>query len=75
MLTGAVSLVVGIVIFWVAEPLSRVYLTRDGNGSSSMIDEDRMERIQFIGDRLSWLGLGLIVVGSAAWVSRRENTA
>jgi hypothetical protein len=32
-----------------------------------------MDRIQNVGDKMSWLGLGLILVGAVAWVNRRQD--
>ena len=71
--TGAALLVAGILLSWAAEPLSRVYLSRDAHGSFSTVDENRRDGIQNIADKLSWLGVGLLVVSAIGWVNRPED--
>ena len=71
--SGIALLVAGFVLYWVAKPMAKVYLNPDASGSVSTIDGDRRGRIQFVADKLSWLGLGLVVVGAMAWANRSEN--
>ena len=71
--TGVVLLLGGIALYWAATPMSRVYLTRDMHGSFSQIDGDRQDLIKFLGDRLLWVGLGLILTSSIAWVNNSND--
>jgi len=71
--TGVALLLGGIALYWAATPMSRVYLSRDMHGSYSQIDGDRQDLIKFLGDRLSWVGLGLILTSSIAWVNNSKD--
>ena len=73
MRTGIGLLVAGILLYCVAKPMARVYISRDATGSVSTIDEGRMGTIQFVGDKLAWLGSGLVVVGAAVWIRRFKD--
>jgi hypothetical protein len=67
---GAAILLAGIALHWAAEPLGKEVISRSEHGVVSMIDENRVNSIQFVGDKISWLGLGLIVTGALGWVNR-----
>ena len=70
---GVTFLVISIVLHFVAEPLATEITNRSEHGYVSMLDEERMSSLQFASDKLSWLGLGLILVGSAGWMNRPED--
>lgn len=69
---GFALLIAGIVLHGAAEPFSRKLISRSANGSSWTVDEDRMRIFIHAGDTLSWLGVGLILVGANAWVKRND---
>jgi hypothetical protein len=71
--TGGALLLAGFVLHWAAKPLAREYISRNEHGSVSTINESRKDSIQHVGDRISWLGLALIVVGSFGWVNQPED--
>lgn len=50
----------GILLYLVAEPLSWKSM---GEGMSRQVPE-RMEKIEHVGDKLAWLGIGLVLVGA-----------
>lgn len=70
---GAGLLIAGTALVWSAEPLSGKKFNVSENGYLSKVDEDWKQRIDFVGDKVSLLGIALLVVGSAGWMIQREG--
>ncbi len=71
--TGVLLLLVGIALNLFSEGLSEEVVSRNADGYTATLDENKMRRIEFVGDRLSWLGLTLTTVGAAGWMFRCED--
>jgi hypothetical protein len=68
---GIVCLAVGFVLFGAAESLSWSPLS----GTFRVLDEDRMEVFRFMAEKLSLLGVGLVVASVFAPGARRVELA
>jgi len=66
-----VTLCAGIVVFWAAESLSWHPL----GGSVRTLDESQLRKIEFVGERLSWLGVGLLLVNAFGQVTHPDDTS
>ena len=69
LIVGVLFAVLGIALFCGSESLAWERVA----SNVSEFDTRKMERIQFVGDRLSWLGIGLIVVGAFGAVSQSQR--
>lgn len=71
-ISGIALLLVGISLAWAAEPLSTEIFNRSESGYLTRVDEGRMRRIEFVGDKVSLLGIAVFVVGAAGWMTRKD---
>ena len=68
LLLGILALLGGIALFMASEPLSASSSRFNGQ---RVVDQDRRELLRFTADKISILGVGLIVVSVLAPASRR----
>lgn len=72
-LAGLGLLVLGTVLYWNADRFARNYIQRDAHSAAWTTDTPKKDRISFIGERTSLLGVGLLVVSAFAWQSARNE--
>ena len=71
---GLGLLLVGSTLHWTADNFARNYIQRDAHTSAWTTDTNKKEKIAFIGDRLSLLGVGLLVVSAFGWMHSRKES-
>ncbi len=73
LVSGLALLLVGVILQWNAEVFSRHYIPVNGGGKAWTIDKNRKEGIGFVGDRLSLLGVGFLLIGTFGWMNTQRE--
>lgn len=73
LLAGLGLLVAGTTLYWNADKFARNYIQRDAHSSAWTTDTNKKDRISFLGERISLLGVGLLVVSAFAWQTVRHE--
>lgn len=72
---GLGLLITGSTVHWTASDFARTCIQRDASGSVWTTDAHKKESISLIGDRISLLGVGLMVVGAFGWMNAAKENA